>query len=204
MQFWNNQPDPVLIERGQADAIQLVRSTVNPASGATTANEPMEVNATNTSGVSPMVFVDDEGLEEQFLTEDEDSANVLDTSANHVTTPVDTIPTNQGIQQTQNKELDLQPSKGPREDSIVNTIDQFLDDNYEDVLCTSNIQTNFSLSASDRNLTGCPVLPLGWIVPDGTNRTLEEVKDKKISNALSPGRGKAGAVVMTLQRLEPY
>ena len=69
---------------------------------------------------------------------------------------------------------------------------------------TSNIQTNFSLSASDRNLTGCPVLPLGWIVPDGTNRTLEEIKDKKISNDHSPGGGQAGAVVMTLQRLEPY
>ena len=27
-QFWSNQPDPVLIERGQADAIRLVRSTV--------------------------------------------------------------------------------------------------------------------------------------------------------------------------------
>ena len=177
---------------------------MNPASGATTANEPTEANATNTSGVPPMVFVDDEGLEEQFLTEDEDSANVLDTSANRVTTPVDTSPKNQGIQQAQEEELDLQPSRGPREESIVNTIDQFLDENYEDVLCTSNIQTNFSLSASDRNLTGRPVLPLGWIVPDGTNRTLEEVKDKKISNTLSPGGGKAGAVVMTLQKLEPY
>ena len=28
-----------------------------------------------------MVFVDDEGLEEQFLTEDEDTPNVLDTTA---------------------------------------------------------------------------------------------------------------------------
>ena len=203
-QFWSNQLDPVLIERGQADAIRLVRSTVNPAPGTTTASEPLEANATNTSSVPPMVFVDDEGLEEQFRTEDKYSANVLDTSANHVTTPVDTILTNQSIQQVQNEELDLQPSRGPREESIVNTIDQFLDDNYEDVLRTSNIQTNFSLSASGRNLTGRPVLPLGWIVPDGTNRTLEEVKDKKISNALSPGGGKAGAVVTTLQRLEPY
>ena len=169
---------------------------MNSASGTTTANEPMEANTTNTSGVPPMVFVDDEGLEEQFLTEDDDSPNVLDTSANCVTTPVNTIPTNQGTQQ--NEELDLQPSRGPREESIVNTIDQFLDDNYEDVLRTSNIQTNFSLSASDRNLTGHPVLPLGWIVPDGTNQTLEEVKDKKISNVLSPGGGKAEAVVMTL------
>ena len=178
-QFWSNQPDPVLIERGQADAIRLVRSTINTAPGTTTASEPMEANATNTSGVPPMVFVDDEGLEEQFLTEDEDTANILDTPANRVTTPVDTIPTNQGIQQTQNEELDLQPSRRPREGSLVNTIEQFLDENYEDVLHTSNIQTNFSLSASDRNLTGHPVLSLGWIVPDGTNQTLEEIKDKK-------------------------
>ena len=48
------------------------------------------------------------------------------------------------------------------------------------------------------------MLPLGWIVPDGTNRTLEEIKDKKISNDQSPEGGQAGAVVMTLSRLEPY
>ena len=202
-QFWSSQPDPVLIERGQADAIRLVRSSVNPVPGTTAASEPTEANATNTSGIPQMVFVDDEGLEEQFLT-DEETANTLDTSANRVTTPVDTTPPNQSIQQTQHEELDLQPSRGPREESIVNTIDQFLDENYEDVLRTSNIQTNFSLSASDRNLTGRPVLPLGWIVPDGTNRTLEELKDKKISNDQSPGGGQAGAVVMTLSRLEPY
>ena len=176
-----------------------MRSSVNPAPETTTASGPTEANATNASGVPQMVFVDDEGLEEQFLTEDEDTANVLDTSANRVTTPVDTTPTNQNIQQTQNEELDLQPSKGPREESIVNTIDKFLDENYEDVLRTSNIQTNFSLSASDQNLTGRPVLPLGWIIPDGTNRTLEEIKDKKISNDHSPGGGQAAAVVMTLQ-----
>ena len=203
-QFWNNQPDPLLIERGQADAIRLVRSSINPASGTTTASEPTETNATNASGVPQMVFVDDEGLEEQILTEDEDTANVLDISANRLARPVDTTLANLSIQQMQNEELDLQPSRGPREESIVNTIDQFLDENYEDVLHTSNIQTNFSLSASDRNVTGCPLLPLGWIIPDGTNRTLEEIKDKKISNDHSPGGGQAGAVVMTLQRLEPY
>ena len=203
-QFWSNQPDPVLIERGQADAIRLVRSTVNPTPE--TANEPIKMNTTNASGVPPMVFVDNEGLEEQFLTEDEDTPNVLDTMANRVMKRVDTIAEIVGTiaQQVQEEELDLQLSGGPREESLVNTIDQFLDENYEDVLCTSNIQTNFSLSASDRNLTGCPVLPLGWIVPDGTNRTLEEIKDKKISSDRSPGGGQAGAVVMMLQRLEPY
>ena len=189
-QFWSNQLDQVLIERGQAVAIRLVRSTVNPTPGAATVNEPTEMNTTSASGVPPMVFVDDEGLEEQFLTEEEDTQDVLDITANRLTTPVDTIPVNQGTQQAQEEELDLQPSRGPREESLVNTIDQFLDENYEDVLHTSNIQTNFSLSASDRNLTGCPLLPLGWIVPDGTNQTLEEIQNKKISNDRSP-RGRS-------------
>ena len=197
-QFWSNQPDPLMIERGQTDAIRLVRNSVNPASE--TASGPTEANATNVSGIPQMVFVANESLEEQFLT-DEETTNVLNTSANRVTTPVNT---NQSIQQIQHEELDLQPSRGPREESIVHTIDQFLDENYEDVLRTSNIQTNFSLSASNNNVTRCPVLPLGWVIPDGTNRTLEEIKDRKISNDQSPGGGQAGAVVITLQRLEPY
>ena len=203
-QFWSNQPDPLLIERGHADAIRLVRSTVNIASGTTAANEPTEANATNLSGVPQMVFVDDEGLEEQFLTDGEDTTDIQDTSANRVTTPVNTTPTNRSIQQIQHEELDLQPSRGPREESIVHTIDQFLDENYEDVVRTSNIQTNFSLSASEKNVTRRPVLPLGWVIPDGTNRTLEEIKDRKILNDYSPRGGQAGAVVIMLQRLEPY
>ena len=73
----------------------------------------MEMNATGASGVPPMVFVEDEGLEEQFLTEDEDTPNILDTTANRVTTQVNTISENQGTQQAQEEELDLQPSKGP-------------------------------------------------------------------------------------------
>ena len=75
-QFWSNQLDPVLIERGQADAIRLIRSTINSTPGAVTVNELAEMNATGASGVPPMVSVDDEGLEEQFLTEDEDTPNV--------------------------------------------------------------------------------------------------------------------------------
>ena len=72
-QFWSNQPDPLLTERGQADAIRLVRSTVNPTPETATVNVPMEMNATGGPGIPQMEFVDDEGLEEQFLTEDEDT-----------------------------------------------------------------------------------------------------------------------------------
>ena len=98
-QFWSNQSDPLLIERGQADAIRLVRNSINPTPGTTTTCGPMEANATNTSEIPQMVFVDDEGLEEQFLA-DEETANALDTSANRVTTPLNTTPINRSIQQT--------------------------------------------------------------------------------------------------------
>ena len=74
-QFWSNQPDPLMIERGQHEAIQLVQSIVN-----TTIGEVFAVNATER--VPQMVFVDDEGLEEQFLTEDEASREVADITAN--------------------------------------------------------------------------------------------------------------------------
>ena len=79
-----------------------------------------------------------------------------------------------------------------------------MDDNYEDVLRTSNIQTNFSISGSNRNITDRPTLPLIWIVPDGSNRTLEEIRDKKVSSRILPGGGHLGAIVVSLQRLEPY
>ena len=46
------------------------------------ANEPTEANTTGTSGIPPMVFVDDEGLEEQFLTENEVSQDIMDITVN--------------------------------------------------------------------------------------------------------------------------
>ena len=55
----------------------------------TTTGEPTEATTADTSRVPPMVFVDDEGLEENFLTEDEMSQEVMDITANRVTTPVE-------------------------------------------------------------------------------------------------------------------
>ena len=188
-QFWSSQPDPVLIERGQTKGIQLVRSMVNPtmttyaaaaaSSNITQPGEPTEANMTDTSRVPCIRFVHNKGLEEQFLTGDEASQDVMDIAANWVTTPVenDAAPLNPIYTQRsqQDKELDLQLSRGPRDESLGEVLDKFLDDNYEDILRTLNIQTNFSISGSNQNITGRPMLPLGWIVPDGTNRSLEEI-----------------------------
>ena len=55
-------------------------------------------------------------------------------------------------QSQQDEDLDLQPSQGQRDKNIGEAIDQFLDDNFEDVLWTFNIQTNFSISGSNQNI----------------------------------------------------
>ena len=172
-QFWSNQPDPVMIERGQNQAIQLVQNIMNP-------NTTTEPDTTETSTIPPMVCIDEEGLEEQFLIEDEASQEVADITMNRVTTPVDNsdvAPLDPIYTQRsqQEEDLDLHPSRGPKGESLVNVTEEFLDDNYEDVLRTSNIQTNFSITTNNGGITGTPNLPLSWIVPNGTNRTLEEI-----------------------------
>ena len=85
-QFWSRQPDPLLIERGQTEAIQLIRNTVNTTNG--TSSEVATRNVTNM--VPPLVYVDEDGLEEQFLTEDEASQEIAEVTANRVTTPEET------------------------------------------------------------------------------------------------------------------
>ena len=192
-QFWSRQPDPLMIERGQSEAIQLVRDTVSAGS--------------TTTAVPPLVYVDEDRLEEQFLTEDEATQEIADVTANRVTTPVevtDTAPLDPIYTQRSQQEeaLDLQPSRGPRSDSLLNVMEQFLDENYEDVLRTSNMQTDFSVTT--HNSAPCQVKsPLRWIVPDGTNRRLEKITDKKKADG-TPGGGSSGSMVITLPRIEPY
>ena len=109
-----------MIERRQTEAIQLLRNTVNSTSGASS-----EVNTRNlTTTVPPLVYVDEDGLEEQFLTEDEASQEIAEVTTNRVTTPVETVDTASldpiYTQRSQQEEdLDLQPSRGPRGKSLL-------------------------------------------------------------------------------------
>ena len=103
-----------MIERGHTEAIQLVRNTVNSTSGALS-----EVNTRSvTTTVPPLVYVDEDSLEEQFLTEDEASQEIAEVTTNRVTTPMettDTAPLDPFYTQRsqQEEDLDLQPSRGP-------------------------------------------------------------------------------------------
>ena len=197
-QLWSRQPDPVMIERGQTEAIQLVRSSTNLTLG--------EVD-TGSHTVPPLVYVDEDSLEEQFLMEDEATQVIAEVTTNRVTTPVetaDTAPLDPIYTQRsqQEEDLDLQPSRGPHGESLLNVMEQFLDENYEDVLRTSNLQTDFSV-ATHNSIPDKTKLHLNWIVLDGTNRKLEEIRDRKKSDG-TPGGGSSRSVVVNLPRIEPY
>ena len=60
------------------------------------------------------------------------------------------------------------------------------------------------MSGSNCDKTRKPTVPLGWIVPDGTNRTLDKTREKEVAAGALLGGGRAGAIVVSLQRLEPY
>ena len=75
-----------------------------------------ETDTTENSTVPPMVYVADEGLEEQFLTGDEESQDAMDMTVNRVTTPIDNndaAPLDPiYTQRSQDNNLDLHPSRG--------------------------------------------------------------------------------------------
>ena len=170
---------------------------------------------------APLTYMNDDGydgLEEQLLTEDDftdeeaQEGEVADITANRVVTPQG-MQTSDGplnpmyTQQTAGRELelDIQPSKGPknRDTSLGDALNAYMDDDYSDILRTSQMKTSFSLLSLNNSAASRPQMPLGWIVPDGTNRMLEEIPDKKIANGISPGGG-SGAVIVSLPRLEEH
>ena len=221
-QFWSAAPDPVQIERGRREAVDLAYEARNRPSGPQTnmTEETTEVNNINevtnytvsTAAMAPLTYVndeeDDEGLQEQFLTEDEgDIDDIPDIPENRVVTPVGEQSTEGPLnprytQQMARSDLDVQPSKGPRkqQEDLGDTIGAFMDEGYEDILRTSQLRTSFSMLSFNSALAR-PAMPLAWIVPDQTNRTLEEITDKKIANGVSPGGG-TGAVIVCLPNLE--
>ena len=64
------------------------------------------------------------------------------------------------------------------------------------------MQTDFSVITHNSALCQGRT-PLRWIVPDSTNRRLEEITDRKKADG-TPGGGSSGSMAITLPRIEPY
>ena len=168
--------------------------------------------STAASAIPPLTYVNDdgyEGLAEQFLSREELSEDeVADITENRVVTPqgmeASDGPLNPRYTQPAGTDgdLDVQLSQGPKNPlSLGDALNAFMDDEYSDILRTSQMKTSFSLLSLNNTAANKPLMPLGWIVPDGSNRILEEILEKKIANGISPGGG-TGAVIMCLPKLE--
>ena len=94
---------------------------------------------------------------------------------------------------------------GTPEQTVANTMDGYLGDGLEDVLQDSHLlQGSFTaLLAVENQTQENKPMPLAWVVPDMTNRTLEEIEERTIADFRSPGGG-TGALVILLPRLSQF
>ena len=120
--------------------------------------------------------------------------------------PLDPAFTRPSLQRIEDLDLDTQPMKGPRETGNVtmDLLDQYMDENYTDVLRTSILNPNSYLSLPSVKTspyhTQQRLMAMDWYVPDGSNRRIVEIPEKKIADFHSPGGG-TGALILTLTRL---
>ena len=123
--------------------------------------------------------------------------------------PLDPAFTRPSLQKVEELDLDMQPMKGPRETGNVTTdlLDQYIDENYADLLRTSVLNPSSYLSLPSGKTpphhTQQRLLAMDWYVPDGSNRRIVKVQEKEIANFHSPGGG-TGALILTLTRLLLY
>ena len=108
--------------------------------------------------------------------------------------------------QTEDPHLDTQLTKGPREpgNTTNNLLDQYMDENYIDMLRTSLLNPSSYLSLpsvkTSPQQTQPRLMAMDWYVPDGSNRRIVEIPETKIADFRSPGGG-TGAMILTLMHL---
>ena len=221
-QFWAAQPNPRQIERGHAEAVALTRAATR-----TTIDTAVEENVQSTvrEELPPNEMQearDDAGqtshsMEEHhrelqmrtsameegasFLTGDI-SSEVNATKQEEARAPVNT---QQYRESPAHYTAGTPTETGTPEQPLANSMDGYLGDGLEDVLQNSHLlQGSFTaLLAGDNQTEEKKPMPLAWVVPDTTNRILEEIEERTIADFRSPGGG-TGALVILLPRLSQF
>ena len=99
---------------------------------------------------------------------------------------LDPVFTRPSLQRTEDMDLDTRPMRRPREqgNTTSDILDHFIDDNYGDVLRSSllNPSSYMSLpSVKTSPLQSQPrTMAMDWYIPDGTNRQVVEIPERKI------------------------
>ena len=217
-QFWSSIPDPSQIEREQAEALRVARlATIAPnQTGLGEMDTQPQSYLTNYTKNSTTAA--SQVLQTMFVSDDKMQVmgSLTHSRSERVVTPVDMEqPLDpRYVQPTPRRDddLDVQPSRGPREAVNVmgDIIDNYFEENLIDVLKVSGLGSNFSAylqPTRDSNTTTHPSeqpdIALEWYVPDGTNRQLVNILDKSVANFKSPGGG-MGAMLVLLPQLHPF
>ena len=123
--------------------------------------------------------------------------------------PLDPVFTRPLLQRTGDVDLDTQPMRGPREqgNTTSDILDHFIDDNYDDILRSSLLNLSSYMSLPSVKTSPPQAQPrtmaIDWYVPDGTNRQVVEIPERKIADFRSPGGG-TGALILMLTCLLLY
>ena len=180
--FWEQQGDPLQIER--EEAIKLAKKFKNPTTNEDPHNTRNEINS--------MLYP---------------------TTVYGVNTPESCEPSQHSQQGAKALHVtSLSEGSLSSDTQIKSTIEGetiYFDDNLSDVMRTL-VQGNQPINWADPLGLGLsntqPVnhqLLLGWVVPDGLNKKLEDIETKTIANFASPGGG-TGAMLVKLPALQPY
>ena len=230
--YWGSIIDPTAIERDRAEAIRAARRAASddPSALLNTTQDEQTDRETERNQRSLMdTEVPTNLLEEEIpftsnLTNyTEQSLRMVNSmrtafvdnspsTTERVTTPVDmdiTGPLDPAFTRPSlqpDADLDAHPTKGPREvgNTTNDLLDQYMDENYSDVLRTSLLNPSSYLSLPSVKKSPQQgtqkLMAMDWYVPDGSNRRLIEIQDTKIADFRSPGGG-AGAMTLTLPNL---
>ena len=133
-------------------------------------------------------------LQTMFVSDDEKQVVISPTGSQteQVVMPVETSePLNPMYTQPtprMDDDLDVRPSRGPRDPANItgDIVDNYFKENLTDVLKISRLGSNFSAYLQQNKEGNTMVRPteqldmaLEWYIPDGTNRQLVNIKDKK-------------------------
>ena len=218
-QFWAAQPNPRQIERGHAEAVALARAATRttevPTDGDARGRVVDSRENTPLNGVQGTVSTTiqaPEGIQQEQqriqTTEGGASFSTGDISSEVNTTRQEGTCPSMNTQQPREAityyTTGTPTDAGTPEQQLTNSLDGYLGDGLEEVLQNSQVlQESFTALLSDEGKATNKPMPLAWIVPDTTNRTLEEIEERTIADFRSPGGG-TGALVVLLPRLMQF
>ena len=219
-QFWAAQPNPIQIERGHAEAVALARAATRTTTEAVTDGDvrgrvvnPRENTPLNgVQGTASTTTQAPEGIQQEQrrtqTTEGGASFSTGDISSEVNTTRQEGTCPPMNTQQPSGAityyTTGTPTDAGTPEQPLTNSLDGYLGDGLEEVLQNSQVlQGSFTALLSDEGKAPNKPMPLAWIVPDTTNRTLEEIEERTIADFRSPGGG-TGALVVLLPRLMQF